>query len=230
MWIRAEGVFEPIIDSDYFYIVQNIIAQRSRKLTDETLLSKLSDLHQRKGWLSGILIDETNDMPSSSAYRSRFGSLIQAYTMIGYTPDRDYRYIEINRRLREMHPGIVDSTMEKIIQLGGTVYRDDVTELVIVNNEISVSIVICRCCQTPVGNNRWKVRLDSRLRPDITIAIRMDAANRDILDYYLLPSLDIESSRLKLKEANGFGLDTYRFDNLDGFFKLAYRTQLQEVA
>lgn len=96
MWVRAEGVFEAIIDTRYFYTAQAIIGERSRKLSDEELLSKLKDLHQRKGWLSGILIDEMEDMPSSSAYQSRFGSLIRAYQMIGYTPERDYsKYVGV---------------------------------------------------------------------------------------------------------------------------------------
>jgi hypothetical protein len=33
--------------------------------------------------LTGALIDETDGMPSSSAYRSRFGSLINAYRLAG---------------------------------------------------------------------------------------------------------------------------------------------------
>ncbi|WP_300983940.1 hypothetical protein [Roseicyclus sp.] len=40
-------------------------------------------------------------MPSSSAFRNRFGSLLRAYQMIGYEPERDYRYVEINRVLRQ---------------------------------------------------------------------------------------------------------------------------------
>ena len=34
---------------------------------------------EREGRLSGLLIDETDGMASSSVYRSRFSSLIRAY-------------------------------------------------------------------------------------------------------------------------------------------------------
>jgi hypothetical protein len=114
MWVRSEGAFEPIVSTKDFYVAQGIIVERSRKLSDEKLLNKLNELHKRKGWLSGILIDETDDMPSSSAYKTRFGSLIRAYELIGYKPDRDYRYIEINQRLRRMYPEIVMSTVNRI--------------------------------------------------------------------------------------------------------------------
>ena len=45
-----------------------------------------------KGVLSGLIIDEQDNLPSSSAFRNRFGSLLRAYQMIGYEPERDYRY------------------------------------------------------------------------------------------------------------------------------------------
>ncbi len=229
-WVRADAVFEPIIDPRYFYMAQGIITERCRKLSDEALLAKLRDLHSQKGWLSGVLIDESDDMPSSSAYRYRFGSLVRAYTLIGYTPDRDYRFIEINRHLRAMYPDVLDKTIQHIEAIGGTVAQENASELIIVNGEISASIVIGRCFKTASGRSRWKIRLDRPLMPDITIAIRMDAGNEDILDYYLLPTLDIETSRLKLSDNNGLALDAYRFDDLEHFFYMAQRAKIEEVA
>jgi hypothetical protein len=38
---------------------------------------------------------------------------------------------------------------------------------------------------------RWRIRLDTGLVPDITIAVRMDETNDDPRDYYLLPSIDM---------------------------------------
>jgi hypothetical protein len=62
------------------------------------------------------------------------------------------------------------------------------------------------------------LRFDTGLQPDITIAVRMDAANKAPLDYYLLPRIDIASERLKLAEENGLALDGYRFESLDPFY------------
>lgn len=103
MWVRADGVFEGIVEPSLFYTVQGIIRERSRRYSNDEMLNKLRALHERQGWLSGILINEADDMPTSSAYAQRFGSLIRAYELIGYTPDRDFRYIEINRQLRKLY-------------------------------------------------------------------------------------------------------------------------------
>lgn len=81
MWVRRDDAFEAIVDKRYFYEAQRVIYQRSCKISNEDMLLKLSALHERTGWLSGLVIDENDDMPSSSQYRSRFGSLLRAYSI-----------------------------------------------------------------------------------------------------------------------------------------------------
>ena len=75
------------------------------------MLNILRGLLEANGYLSGLIIDELDRGPSSSAYSGRFGSLLRAYELVGFTPDRDYQYIEINRTLRRMFPHIVADTI-----------------------------------------------------------------------------------------------------------------------
>jgi hypothetical protein len=168
-------------------------------------------------------------MPSSSAYAHRFGSLVRAYELIGYTPDRDFSYIEINRSLRRLYPEIVESAIRRIQEQGGTVYREVSTDLLVLNEEIEVSVVICKCFQTTTGNNRWQIHLDAGLMPDITIAVRMNPDNTSPMDYYLLPAIDIENPSIRLADNNHFALEAYRFDDLEPFFTLMERVALPEV-
>jgi len=227
MWIRANGAFEGIVEPDFFEAAQRIIYERSRRFTDQELLDQLSALLARKGWLSGLVIDEVEDMPSSSTFRHRFGSLVRAYQLVGYAPVRDYRYLETNRALRELHPEVVTSVIADIVAAGGQVERDPLSDLLSINREFTASVVIARCHETPAGGHRWKIRLDQGLRPDITIAVRMAAGNDAIRDYYLLPWLDLGvTPALRLAPENGALLDAYRFDTLDGFTDLTRRTAL----
>ncbi|HTM81953.1 recombinase family protein [Asticcacaulis sp.] len=229
MWVRADGVFDAIIEPRYFYTAQGIIRERNRKFSDDEMLAKLRALHGRQGWLSGILIDETDDMPSSSAYAYRFGGLVGAYRLIGYEINRDLSFIEDNRHIRRMHPEIVAGVIERIGEMGGRVTVDPDTDLLIVNDEVEASLVICRCTQSAAGQNRWRIQLDASLMPDITIAVRLAANNRDILDYYLIPAIDVEDPTIRLRDNNHIGLDAYRFDELEVFFTLAERVRLSEV-
>lgn len=229
MWVRADGVFEPVVAAAVFDQARRIILDRSRRLTDEEMLGKLRRLYEEKGPLSGLVIDEEELMPSSSAYRSRFGSLLRAYQLIGYRPLRDYRYLRINTRLRELYPAVVAQVVAGVCAIGSAVEGPDAQGLLWVNDELTLSVVIARCRQTQAGSYRWRLHFDTSLAPDITIAVRMDAANRDILDFYLFPRIDLTSGRLRLMEENGLSLDAYRFDDLADLFELTARIPFAEA-
>jgi len=230
MWVRSEGAFEAIVDADYFQAARRIIEERSKRLTDTEMLDHLTALLGQKGALSGLIIDEIENMPSSSAYRNRFGSLLRAYQLVGYDPHRDYRYVETNRTLRAMFPGIVSETIANIERVGAIVRWDENRALLTVNDEFTASVVIVRCFRTQAGFLRWKIRLDTSMRPDITIAVRMDESNQGIMDYYLLPRIDMNAARIRLAENNGVHLDAYRFESLDQLFELCARQSIRFAA
>ena len=87
MWVRKDSVFEAVVEPSDFFTAQGIIRERCRKYSNDEMLDKLRQLHERHGWLSGFIINETENMPSSCVYTQRFGSLIRAYKLIGFTPD-----------------------------------------------------------------------------------------------------------------------------------------------
>jgi len=205
----------------------------------EALAQMIQDVQDGKINCSSILVydvsrwgrfqDADESLPSSAAFSHRFGSLISAYQLIGYDPKIDYSFIEINRKLRKRHPEIVASVVQKIEALGAKASWDENADLLWVNNELRVSIVLCRHTATLAGSSRWLIRLDAGLKPDITIAVRMDATNEGIRDYYVLPGIDMMWENLRIAEANGIYLDTYRFDTLDFFFGMAERVNLEEA-
>lgn len=51
-----------------------------------------------------------------------------------------------------------------------------------------------------------------------------------ILDYYLLPWLDLGPQRLNIAESNGIWLETYRFDGLEALYRLAARSRIRRAA
>lgn len=230
MWIRRENAFEPLVDRLVFAAAQTIIRERSHRLTDDAMLEALRRLLAKHGYLSGFIIDEAEDGASSSAYQSRFGGLLRAYQLVGFSPDRDFRYLEVNRALRAMHPNIVAAAVDGIRQAGGEVEQDPKTDLLTINAEFNASIVLARCQVTGAGSLRWHIRLDAGLAPDITVAVRMAAGNADVLDYYLLPRIDVSLAKLKLGEHNGLALDAYRFESLDAFFDLTARSSILDAA
>jgi len=229
-WLRSDGAFEPLVERPVFEAAQAIIRERSQRFSDDELLTILRRLLNETGYLSGLIIDESDTGASSLVYRSRFGTLLRAYQLVGFQPGRDYRYIQINRDLRRLYPKVRADVVAGIEGVGGTVWTDPVTDLMTINGEFKMSLVIVRSRQTAGGSLRWHIRLDAGLFPDLTVAVRMNTANVEPLDYYLLPSLDMTLARLRLAQDNGMSLDSYRFDTLDALYALTKRTHLLEVA
>jgi DNA invertase Pin-like site-specific DNA recombinase len=228
MWIRRTGAFTGIIERAVFQQAQEIVEARQRRYSEEEMLVLLHNLWQKSGVLSGLLIDETEGMPSSAAYRFRFKTLVRAYELIGYTPDRDYKYIEINRQLRTAYRYVLSDVKTKLETVGAIVSTDQNTDLLTINSEFSASVIVSRCRKTGAGSHRWLIRLDAGLVPDLNIVVRMTNNNETPLDYYLLPSIDLAVFRLRLAESNPLDIDAYRFDSLDILLRLVERVRIKE--
>jgi DNA invertase Pin-like site-specific DNA recombinase len=230
MWVRAEHAFPAIVDAATFAKVQEAVLARAKRYSDDEMLQVLRDLWSRHGRISGLLIDEQESMPSSTAFAHRFGSLIRAYKLVGYTPDTDYSFVEINRYLRLRHPEVVQEVITRLATLGVSVERDPATEMLTLDHELTVSLVLSRCLRTATGSSRWLLRFEEGFRPDLTIAVRMDTTNQTIKDYYLFPAIDLSKARLRLAEDNDTSFDCYRFDDLEFFFQMAERIAVEDAA
>ena len=230
MWIRKDDAFTGIVPTDVFYTAQGILRARARRYSDEELIDRLRNLYRDRGFLSGVVINEAEGLPCAAVFAHRFGSLVRAYQLVGFTPDRDYHYLEINRILRRMHPELVQQIEEQIAALGGSIERDAATDMLWVNREFTVSIVLARCHIPESGRGRWKIRLDSSLAPDISVAARLGADNATVRDYYLLPRVDFGPTRVSIAEQNPARIESYRFETLDYLYGMAARARLKVAA
>jgi hypothetical protein len=96
-------------------------------------------------------------MPSSSCYSTRFGSLTRAYALIGWAPDRDFAYVEINRKLRRRHADLIASIFDQLLGLGATVSVNEDNDLLHINAEYTASLILARCRETRAGSHRWQL-------------------------------------------------------------------------
>ena len=227
MWVRKEGAFDGIVPADVFLSAQEIVTTRSARPSDEELLEHLKRLYAETGYLSGTLIDETPDMPSSSVYRTRFKSLSRAYQKIGYWVGYDQDRIAVNERLRVLYPEVIARVERAILAVGGRVARDGKADLFIINSELAVSLVLARCETSEDGRHRWRIRLDpQRQGADMTLAVRLDYANAAALDYFLIPALDMPKQEIRLNARNSSVFEPFHFTDLAFFFGLTARVGL----
>jgi DNA invertase Pin-like site-specific DNA recombinase len=229
LWVRAENAFEPLVDPEMFAEAQRTFEARER-LSDAETLQGLRTLREQHGYLSGVMIDQCPTLPSSAAIGARFGGLLQAYALIGYSPNRDYDFVTVNRELRQQHRRVVATAVGALEALGSSVRWSNAAGLLRVNDEFDASILIARCETTSTGALRWRIRFDRKQRPDIAVALRMNTENRDVLDYFVFPTIEVATAGLRLRPENGLAIDAYRFDTLEGFLHLAARASIRSAA
>lgn len=100
------------------------------------------------------------------------------------------------------------------------------------NDELVIYLVLPRFKTTPTGHSRWRIWFDpARLfdtgHPDITVAIRLDPANTQELDYYLLLRLDLPEQEIPVSNRNSADFECFRFNDLTLFYGMSERERLQ---
>jgi DNA invertase Pin-like site-specific DNA recombinase len=229
MWVRRDGAFQPLVDAAVFKKAQEEFAATCRRYTNEELLELLKRLLSQTGELSTAVIDNTLGMPCTRLYHDRFGSLLEAYRRIGYSPSQDFSYLRVNVALQVDHEERITRLIADLESAGATVYRSPNADLLTINEELRVRYLTVRCCRAKRSEHRWFFRFDAAVPYDITIAARMNPQNQTVLDYFLVPRFENVPSQI-YSGAISSVLNIYRFGDLSVLKTLVRRTQFTEEA
>lgn len=228
-WVRRDNAFKAVVESNVFFIAQGIFLERSRKYSDEELINGLKTLFAKHGTLTSALIDSSEELPSSGVYKHRFGSLLTAYGLVGFKPDHDFAYIEINRYLNGLRDPLIKQITDKLGEIGATVHQDEQNDVLLINEQYTVDFIMTRCRQTPAGALRWITDI-GRQPADISVIVRMDVTNKTPVDFFLLPRLAGIQQKLRLAEINSVDIDSFQFANLNFLVAMADRVDAEEAA
>ena len=117
-WIRKPNAFPHIIDPETFEKAQEIRRERRRKLSDEELLILRRRLLAKRGRLTERMIARQKDMPCVYEYVDRFGSLFNAYRMIGYYGNSKHRVWQECLKRRQQRTNVMES-IRSIVESSG---------------------------------------------------------------------------------------------------------------
>ncbi len=208
-WVRADGAFPGIVAPALFQQAQEILRDRTIPYTKPELLDRLRADRARWGRLSAALIDGTPGGPASATYARHFGTLAQAYALIGSRPERNNSFHLENRRLAAQRRQVMADLTAGCAALGVAVEHDPVTGVMRLAREFTLTVVMARCRRLKRQIWRWQFRADRLARADLAIVVRMDRANQVIQDYYLLPRLDRPRRDREVAAWNDCLLDSY---------------------
>ena len=215
VWIRTEGCVEPIIDRDLFLRVNEMRKGRRLELSEEEMLSRLRRVLMKKGKLSATVIDETVGLPHSSTYYRYFGTLRNAYRLIGYNDTRHWEALEAYNRWLAINADNAAQLRDRFEKTGAKATFDSPTACVRVYDSVGISFAVARWQRASREHQdpQWLLNCKGgRSPPGWIVALRLQKNNRTVLDHILLPSKSIKGTWLRFmdktrerRKIEGFG-------------------------
>ncbi|MET0438128.1 MAG: recombinase family protein [Devosia sp.] len=120
MWIRRTKAFAPIVTPATFSKAQKVLQELEcgRTRTDKELLDMLRALLRREGRLTMKIVLAAKNMTNCSVYARRFGSLDEAYRLIGYRPPNRYRFKQVQTDINKVSRAVADYVMTDLERRG----------------------------------------------------------------------------------------------------------------
>lgn len=224
-WIRKPGAFPAIVDLGLFQQAQAERARRSKRWTDEQMLQALKDLLDREGYLTIPLVNAQPSMLSSFAYKSRFGTMREAYTRVGYTPLYQLRRTGLPSDLDRIRSVVIDELTIGFQSVHASISSDGEATLDI-NNEWSIGVVVLYCRKHPACCRNWSLHTAYWPKADILLLVRLERGCEQIKDYFAIPALDIDVLPRRLSDHNDWLYESYRIEHFDSLYVMAERNTI----
>ena len=208
MWIKSVAAIEPIVEQTLFLRAQKIMEERRVDISENEMLIRLRATLKRRGRLSSSIIDETAGLPSTPTYRTHFGSLRNAYSLIGYTTNRDCDYIDSGHHWAEVMAMIAQQVAAAIEKKGKRPGTNNAADCLFVSDKLNISFRVTRSWpgKEPHHSRRWVIYRRTYLPDGWIVAIRLRENNEAVLDYLLLPTTELVGRMTKFTEK---GLSRY---------------------
>ena len=183
-------------------------------------LNPLRQLLANEGRLSLQLIRKSEDTPSPSTYRKRFGSLRHAYELIGYGKPSNFGPIDLRRRTQAIREGLLldihAAFPEKvtIVRNGGR-WRSCLR----LSNAKLVTVLVARS----VGKGSVAIwQIDPVLRECrlMTLLVLLNHENSAVFEMHLLPFIN-RHSRFNIRAGGSWMQSGRRLNTLPQFYQAA---------
>ncbi|MDA9477892.1 hypothetical protein XI03_26115 [Bradyrhizobium sp. CCBAU 65884] len=202
-WIRAEGCLEPTVDRDLFLRANKFIDERRVDLSEEEMIVRLRRTLLEKGRLSISIIDRTPGLPCVATCQTHFGSIRNLYRLLGYTPKRNYEFLESRPLWSEQKTMLASRIRSAARRAGCRTSTGGWTDSLRVNGTTCVSVRAARWTprKEETHSPHWTIQCDSHVPAGWIAAIRLSEHNKDILDYVLLPTDGKVKRTIRFSEA-----------------------------
>ena len=224
VWIRSEGCIEPIVGLDIFRAAKKIIEERRVDLSEQDMLARLRRTLMKEGRLSPAIINKTVGLPCHNVYIAHFGSIRNAYRLIGHTSKRNCDYIDTRHIWADELAKLASRVTAMIEKIGGRIVPSDSTEGLHVNGTVSIFFRVARWVAGEKERyaRRWMIQR-RRLPDGLIVVIRLGERNQSILDYLLVPTTGTDRDTIRFTEKDRGRLGVDRFETSDALVRSVSR-------
>ena len=224
-WIRTEGCIEPIIDREVFVKVRKIIEERRVDISEEEMLVRLRKTLLKEGRLTPAIIDRTPGLPCSATCQTHFGNLRNLYRLLGYTPKRNYEFLDSRPVRSELRSKLVERAATAIKAAGGRISSGGWSNCLRVNGKICLSVRAARWNRgrKPTHAPYCSIEREACLPHGWIAAIRLAEHNKTVLDYVLLPTDGKGKRTIRFSEAVCVRRGIVRFKSANGLIQAVTR-------
>ena len=228
-WVWRAGAFEPIVSERRFEQARIAATLRVSTVSTKHLLDSLTALIKREGRISERLIESTEGMPSATTYSNRFGSLRNAYKLVGWKSALQQKFIDLNVAVADHRSKLITKILGDFSPLGIDVDYDKNKCLFIASSGILISFVVTRC--SPVKNHDyWNVYFPPNLPAHFYVVARLKPGNDEAWDYFIFAKGVLANHRVTLGAINSAELKAHRFANLGALAAALRHTKIEDSA
>jgi DNA invertase Pin-like site-specific DNA recombinase len=190
-WMRCEDAFQPIVPKPLFEAAA-LVRRFNEKVyvSRDEILRGLKRLLRREGRLSAALINRAPELPSAHTVGLRFGTLTQAYEVMGYTPDPRYRYHALERALAP-HCTSLTQELLALLQSSGVPAWAAGERVIAFGGCSSVEIQISRWHRIHNREGGWRISYQRHPGAEFLVAVRLNTGSESVKDYLLVPRADL---------------------------------------
>jgi hypothetical protein len=182
-------------------------------LTEEEMLARLRRTLMKEGRLSPAIMDKTVGLPCRAVFIAHFGSIRNAYRLIGYSPRRNYDYLDTRQNWATELTKLASQITAMIEKVGGRIVSTGSTGGLQVNGKANLFFRAARWVPEDKGHcsQRWTI-YRQHLPDGWIVTIRLGDHNKSALDYLLVPTTSTDRNIIRFTEKNRARLGIVSFE------------------
>ncbi len=186
-WVVVENAVPAIVDAETYETAQQIRRSRQWNPSDDQVLAPLKRLLLTHGRLSSSLVRTEPLALSPDAYRRRFGTLTNAFSLVGYESPRTATActrMAIQRLRKELMDQLVQKFPNKVfIHSRGPIQRNCLR----LKNGRKVAVRVCRSKPVGILGRVWVLHRPGCDKGLISLMAGASADNKSLETFYILP-------------------------------------------